>query len=218
MRGQLSHFAKAGFDVHVAASFGEERVSEELSQRAALHSVPMNRSLNPVQDAASLTKLSALVRSLQPDIVQGGTPKGALLGLLAAWLTNVPIRVYHVRGLAGMSGNKTRATAARWAEQLCCRLATHVLCVSESVRTTLVESKLCPPERTHVLLKGSSNGVDAEGRFDPARHRPEREQIRARLGIPANSVVIGFVGRLVIDKGILELHEAWQQLRAQFPQ
>ena len=218
MRGQLSYLAKAGFDVHVAASFGDERVPEELSQRATLHSVTMNRSMNPLRDLGALARLRQLVRSLSPDIVQGGTPKGALLGLLAAWLTNVPIRIYHVRGLAGMSSNKTRAKAAQLAEALCCRLATHVLCVSESVREVMLASKVCSPEQVHVLLRGSSNGVDAEGRFDPARHVSQRAELRQRLGISGDSLVIGFVGRLVVDKGILELHEAWQQLREEFPQ
>jgi glycosyltransferase involved in cell wall biosynthesis len=36
------------------------------------------------------------------------------------------------------------------------------------------------------------------------------------LKIPAGSLVVGFIGRIVRDKGIVELSAAWQELRAEF--
>jgi glycosyltransferase involved in cell wall biosynthesis len=177
----------------------------------------MTRELSPIADARALRDLSSLLRRLRPDIVQAGTPKGALLGTMAAWVTRTPVRIYHVRGLAHMSNSRARALASEAAERTSCAFATHVLCVSESVRKCLVEQRFCASEKSSVLLRGSSNGVDAEGRFDPQRHAPARASVRESLGIHLDSQVIGFVGRLVRDKGIEDLFEAWTRLREEFP-
>jgi glycosyltransferase involved in cell wall biosynthesis len=65
---------------------------------------------------------------------------------------------------------------------------------------------------------GSGNGVDARGRFDPAQVSAERlSAFRRRIGLPADARALCFVGRLARDKGLLELHGAWQQLRRRYP-
>jgi glycosyltransferase involved in cell wall biosynthesis len=90
--------------------------------------------------------------------------------------------------------------------------------VSHSVRREAVEARICPPEKIEVLLGGSGNGVDAAGRFDPdAYDDGVRAETRARFGIPRDAVVIGFVGRIVRDKGVVELTGAWRELRERYP-
>ncbi|HOS44704.1 MAG TPA: glycosyltransferase, partial [Armatimonadota bacterium] len=62
------------------------------------------------------------------------------------------------------------------------------------------------------------NGVDAEGRFNPDALDPAtRATLRERHGIPLDATAIGFVGRVVRDKGLIELAGAWTTLREQFP-
>ncbi|MFK5098365.1 glycosyltransferase, partial [Klebsiella pneumoniae] len=53
--------------------------------------------------------------------------------------------------------------------------------------------------------------------FDPAVGKTEGEALRKNLGIAQDDLVIGFVGRLVRDKGLIELHEAWLTLKNEFP-
>jgi glycosyltransferase involved in cell wall biosynthesis len=86
-----------------------------------------------------------------------------------------------------------------------------VLAVSHSIRTLAVCEGLCPADKVEVLLGGSVNAVDA-GRFKPPGEHARRAA-RTERGIPANATVIGFVGRLARDKGIVELGEAWRRLR-----
>jgi len=106
----------------------------------------------------------------------------------------------------------------RWSEKVSCRLAHQVLCVSHSLREEAVAARLCPPDKIKVLRAGSINGVDATGKFDPAQIGPQvREKIRVQYGIPLDALVVGFVGRVVRDKGLAELVEAWQVLRDEFP-
>lgn len=217
MRGQLGFCSRAGFEVHVIASSGGGNVPLDPGEGATLHRVPMTRELSPIADARSLAQLTTLLGRLRPDIVQAGTPKGALLGTAAAWLTRSRVRIYHVRGLAHMSNSRARALAAEAAERSSCACSTHVLCVSESVRACLVERGFCAGEKTVVLGRGSSNGVDTEGRFNPALAGEQREKVRTSLGIAERARVIGFVGRLVRDKGIEDLFHAWTRLREEFP-
>ena len=76
-----------------------------------------------------------------------------------------------------------------------------------------------PAGKITVLHHGSINGVAAETAFNPARVGDTvRAAVRERYGIPLNAEVVGFVGRVVRDKGLVELVEAWQTLRAERPE
>jgi glycosyltransferase involved in cell wall biosynthesis len=93
-----------------------------------------------------------------------------------------------------------------------------VLCNSQSMRLTAIAERLCPPEKIQVLLGGSSNGVDATERYNPdIVGAAARKAIRRRFGIPDDAVVIGFVGRIVRDKGVVELLDAWRAIRYEQP-
>lgn len=214
MRGQLGYCAEVGFDVHLAASFDDKLPTEP---GVTFHSIPLTRNLAPAKDAASLARMVALITRLRPDIVQAGTPKAALVGMLAARIVGTRTRIFHIRGLDHLAGTRGRALAAEVAQRTCCAVATNVLCVSQSLRERLIAERFCAASKTTVLLRGSSNGVDALGRFDPEKHAGSRSELRRSLGIPDDSLVIGFVGRLVRDKGIEVLSKAWSTLRAEFP-
>lgn len=136
--------------------------------------------------------------------------------MIAAWLARVPVRVYHLRGLPFVTATGLKRGVLRTTERISCRLAHRVLAVSRSMRAIAIEEGFCQGEKIKVLLGGSGNGVDATGRFAPLP--PEaRLESRARMGIPADALVIGFVGRLVRDKGMVELASAWRHLREVFP-
>jgi glycosyltransferase involved in cell wall biosynthesis len=65
---------------------------------------------------------------------------------------------------------------------------------------------------------GSGNGVDARGRFDRERISSERLlAFHRRIGLPPDARALCFVGRLARDKGLVELHDAWQELCRRYP-
>lgn len=215
--GQVQYMAAHGFEVHALSSPGAALQAFGEAQGVAVHGVAMPRRISPLHDLEALGRIRATLRVLRPQIVHAHTPKGGLLGMMGAWLAGVPLRIYHIHGLPFTTAAGRRRELLRGTERVACALAHQVLCVSESVRRVAVEEGLCPPEKIRVLLRGSINGVDSAGRFDPERGTAARAAVRTRFGIPADAPVVGFVGRLVRDKGVVELAEAWAGLRGAFP-
>src|ERR1043166_8688432 len=178
----------------------------------------MARRITPLRDLAALWRMRRILRSIKPDIVHGHTPKGGLLAMMGAWWCGVPVRIYHVHGLPMVTATGMKRRLLRLAEKTSCRLATQVLCVSESVRDVVIAEGLCPPEKIKVLLNGTIDGIDGEHTFNPDLvDANARYDIRQLHGIPADAAVIGFAGRIVRDKGVIELTQAWQKLRVEFP-
>lgn len=218
LRGQVGYMRARGFEVSAVSSPGAELGAFAEREGVPVTAVEMPRHVTPVRDACAVARLWRLMRELRPDLVHAHTPKGGLLGMIAATLAGVPVRVYHMRGLPMMTAVGLRRRLLSVTERVACRLAHRVLCVSHSVREVAIAEGLCAPEKISVLLGGSGNGVDAAGRFDPACLPPDACAVtRRRFGIPGDAVVVGFVGRLVRDKGILELAAAWRGLRARHP-
>ena len=216
MRGQVTFIKERGFDVFALSSPGEDLTSFGELEHVPVHAVDMKRQITPLRDLIALLQIVRYLLKIQPHIVHAHTPKGGLLGTIAAWVGRVPVRIYHIRGLPFTSASGLRARLLRCTERVSCRLATHVLCVSESNRQLAVSARLCPPRKISVLLNGSGQGVDAMGAFDPARWRHARSAIRSMTGIPPDAMVLGFVGRIVRDKGVAELFDAWKALRQEF--
>ena len=218
LRGQAAHLRRHGFSVAAITSPGAGLDAFGAAEGVPVFAVPMTRRITPLPDLVAVVRLCRVLRRLRPAIVHAHTPKGGLLGMVAAWLTRTPVRVYHLRGLPLMTATGYRRRLLRWSEWVSCRLAQRVICVSPSIRDVAVAERLCPPEKIVAPPHGGSRGVDATGRFDPAAlDELTRRQARAGYGIPDEAPVVGFVGRVVRDKGIAELAEAWENLRAELP-
>jgi len=178
----------------------------------------MIRRITPLRDLVAIFQLWQQLRIIRPQIVHAHTPKGGLLGMIAAWLVQVPVRIYSIHGLPLMTATGYRHILLRWSEKVSCFLAHRVFCVSHSVREVVVVEGLCSASKVKVLAHGSFNGVDVTGRFNPKNTGEHiRLEVRRKYGIPDDALVLGFVGRIVRDKGLVELVEAWKILCEEFP-
>ena len=215
LRGQLAFLREAGFDVTVIASPGEalDRVREREGVRAI--GIDIARDPAPAADAASLVAVIGALRAIGPDVVIASTPKAGLLGMMAARLLAVPVRIYLLRGLRLETETGRRRAILGMAERLASACARDVVCVSESLRRAYVEAGYAPRAKTRVLGAGSSNGVDID-RFDATKRSGEIAELRAKLALEGRTV-IGFVGRISGDKGIGDLLDALDALRRSRP-
>jgi len=214
--GQVGFMSERRFAIAVITSPGEHLDAFGKREGVAVYGLEMPRRITPFRDLLTLWRLQRYLRRVRPGIVHAHTPKGGLLGMIGAWLARVPVRIYHIRGLPFVTATGAQRLLLRTTEYIACALADQVLCVSRSVRHVAVSEGICPPRKVKVLLGGSGNGVDSALKFDPASWPEGRAMVRERYGIPTTAVVIGFVGRLVRDKGIVQLIEAWSVLREEF--
>lgn len=218
LAGQVSHMSARGIEIHAVTSPGPALLQFAAHEQVSVHTVSMLRHITPLRDLVSVFRLWRLLRAIRPQIVHAHMPKGGLLGTLAGWLARVPVRLYHVHGLRYMTASGWKRRVLGWTEWICCRLANRVLCVSHSIRNIVIAEGFCPPEKITVLLSGSINGIDSSTRFNPNFVGSEaRRRVRESLGISPEAPVLGFVGRIVKDKGISELADAWEVLREEFP-
>ncbi len=83
-----------------------------------------------------------------------------------------------------------------------------VLAVSDFIRRDVLTLPCDAPQKVMVL----PNCVDTE-RFDSGKYQSQREEIRSRFGIEPDETVILYSGRLLREKGIVELVEAFSALK-----
>lgn len=217
LRGQPAFMREHGFDTHVVCSPGPLLDAFAREEGATAHAIEMRRAITPREDLVALARLTSLLRRLRPDVVHAQTPKGGLLGVLAGRAAGAPRVLYHMRGLPFMGARPPTRWLLVATERIACGAAHAVICHSASLRAVAEDAGVVARGRAIVLGPGG-NGVDTE-RFDPDGATRERAlAIRRDLAIPEGAPVIGFVGRLVRDKGIVELREAWTTLRERFPE
>lgn len=218
-RGQIGYLQAQG--VRVSAITSPDEDVTRIAQRDAIpiYTVPMKRTINPLADAAAVVRLARRLRTLQPDIVHSHTSKAALLGTLAARIAGVRVVAVSIFGLAQMTRTGYARRVLDVTTRVSCGLADWVWCDSFSVRDVLIREKLSLAYKVGVLGHGSVKGVDAVRTFAPTRFTAEeRIQLCARYGIPPQALVLGFVGRIVADKGMRELAAAWRALSARRPE
>ena len=177
--------------------------------------VPMTRRFTPLADLRALWALTRLMRRERFDVVHTHTPKAGLLGQLAARLSGVPVVVNTLHGF--YFHDDTDPLPRRfyiWMERLAARCSDSILSQNEEDIGTAIAERIAPPE----LLKWLGNGIDVT-RFDRRRLSDESLQaLREEIGLEADSRVVGFVGRLVEEKGILDLLEAAKSVAATVPE
>lgn len=164
--------------------------------------ISIERKISPIRDIISLLRLIFFFRSHQFTLVQSITPKAGFLGMLAAWLCRVPIRVHVFTGQLWI----TRRGFARWYlksfDRLIAMLATSLLADSPSQKQFLVAECVVRSKDIQVLGDGSICGVDIF-KFKPDNE--VKKKVRFQLDIPQEATVALFMGRLKIDKGVLDL-------------
>ena len=214
--GQAEYLRRHGFELHGVSSPGP--VLQHYANREAMSvtPIPISRRIAPLRDLVAIARLTLACRRIRPHIVHAHFSKPGLVAMIAATLAGVPVRIYHNHGMALCSASGITRRILWLAEKLSCRLAHQVLYTAPSLRQAAVDSGVCPGHKAQAIL--SINGLDGLTRFNPGVLAPgTRQTARSAWGIPAHARVIGFCGRILAIKGILDLLEAWRLLRAADP-
>lgn len=210
---QLKWFEKKGYKEFIVCSPSEELKSFSNQYGFEYREVEVLRKISIWKDLKSVYAIIRYIRQTKVDVVTGHTPKGGLVAMIAAYITRVPIRIYFRHGLVYETSTGLKRSLLVNIDRLASRLATKIVCVSPSVARRSVENGLNPEWKQTVLAHGTCNGIDIE-RFSKATVSEERTiALKQKLGINDGDFVVGFAGRLVRDKGIIELVRAYQEIR-----
>ena len=206
---QLSYIKAAGYEVSgMSAGGADVAVIEDAGFKHV--SVPLTRRMTPFRDLWALLTMTRLLKQGDYDIVHTHTPKAGLLGQLAAKAAGVPAVVNTLHGFY-FSDETPRAKRRFYIalERLAAKCSDLILSQNREDIETAVTEGIAPAQRLVEL----GNGIDVR-RFHPSTLDPKQQTaLRHALGLPVDGHVVGFVGRLVKEKGVLDLLCAARSLR-----
>ena len=206
----------AHYDVLAVSS--PENMLEEVSIHEGVRtaSVYMTRSITPAQDIKALWELYRLFKREKPAIVHTHTPKAGLRGMIASRLAGVPIRLHTVAGMPLMESKGVKKKILQRTEQLTYLCATKVYPNSRNLAEFICLNKFCNKNKLKVLGNGSSNGIDTDYFQCTPAIRSVADELKKRWNLAEENFIFLFIGRVVRDKGIEELVEAFIQLKNNF--
>ncbi|MEP6615534.1 MAG: glycosyltransferase family 4 protein [Ginsengibacter sp.] len=210
--GQPKFMRDHGFNVVMVSGDGKERNDVVIAEGCDHVIIPMTRSITPLQDLKCIFMLSKLFRRYKPDIVHTHTPKAGLLGMIAAKRAGVKIRIHTVAGLPLMAEDGIKKNVLLLTEKLTYSFATHVWPNSKSLVNFVLRKKLVQKYKVSMIGHGSSNGIDLH-RFSAARLDPHKRAFIKNSVADKDGIKILCVGRMVRDKGVEELINAFTVLQ-----
>lgn len=209
LQGQMKFMSENGWEVIMVSADGRERAQIEKIEGCRHEVIPFSRKITPVQDLKCIWQLMQLFKKEKPDIVHTHTPKAGLLGMIAAKWAGVNIRIHTLAGIPYMAAEGNKKTLLQKAEKKTYDYATAVWPNSKGLYEFVLQQNLCPEEKLGIIGKGSSNGVDLDKFNRQALKENHLVAATMRILPGEDDFILLCVGRLVKDKGIEELVEAF---------
>ncbi|MEO5979868.1 MAG: glycosyltransferase family 4 protein [Chryseolinea sp.] len=212
LKGQFRYMIDQGYEVITVSAEGSG--AEDVKAEGAQHiAIPFTRKITPIQDLVCLFKLIDVIKEIRPDIIHTHTPKAGLLGMLAGRICNVPVRMHTVAGLPLMEAKGFKRRILEFTERLTYSAAHRVYPNSKGLEDYMIREFQLDPQKVGIIGKGSSNGIDTTYFSSTPELIIEARSIRNKYNVRQHDIVFGFIGRVVRDKGIVELVSAFKRLR-----
>ena len=215
LKGQLRYLNQY-FEITAISGSGQDLNNLELRENVKTHVIEMQRQISPFKDVVSLIKLYWYFKNEKPDIIHSITPKAGLLSMVAGKLAGVPVRIHTFTGLVFPYKRGWMQKILIMMDRLLCSCATNIYPEGLGVKKDLVHYKITK-KPLKVIANGNVNGIDMDY-FNPKLFSEvDKLALRNELEIDGTDFVFLFVGRLVKDKGVNELTEAFVKLNGKFP-
>lgn len=216
--GQLPFMKAHGLNPIMVSAIGEEVDIAVKEQQCSHVPIALTREITPWDDLKALWKFYKLCKSHKPAIVHSHTPKAGIIGMLGSWLAGVPIRLHTVAGLPLMETRGTKRYVLELVEKLTYVCATKVYPNSTVLKDFILGSGFCEANKVKVIGNGSSNGINTEYFSIEALENSRVHELKQSLEVQPEDFVFVFIGRLVRDKGICELVEAFKAVQVKYKQ
>lgn len=207
----LNHFRVLAdhFAITLLVNTLEYPLSSKLDPRVRVVHLAIERQISPVQDMKVFWWLIKFFHSEKFDLVHSLTPKAGLLAMLTARLAGVPYRIHTFTGQVWATRSGFGRFFLKVFDKVIVFVASHVLTDSHSQSNFLETEGIVKVGGARVAGPGSISGVDSS-RF--LADDEVRQNLRQELGIPFNAMVFISLGRITIEKGVLDLVRAFVPL------
>jgi len=202
------------YEVTLCVNTAAYPLDEDIKSVVTIKHVDIARKISPWQDLRAFFQLFKYLWVLRPDVVHSMTPKAGLLAMFAGRLAHVPWCFHTFTGQIWANKTGMKRFLFKGIDRLLVLAANQVFADSESQCRFLEQQGVVSRGGVTVLGKGSVAGVDLE-RFYP--DPDARMSLRTELGLNNEIPVFVFVGRLVRDKGVYDLVEAFANINALDP-
>lgn len=174
--------------------------------------VEMGRgAVSPTEVLKCTYRLYKVFRQHKFDVVQYASSNAGLYASIAAWLARVPVRIFCQWGIPYTDYTGMKMKFFKFMEYFTCLLSTSVQPDSHLNREWAISEGLFKSKKGVVLGKGSAQGVSLK-RFDIQKKSVWKNEIRNQYQISDDVKVFSFVGRIVPQKGVNELMEAFLKI------
>jgi glycosyltransferase involved in cell wall biosynthesis len=212
---QLKYFKDhSNIEIHIACSPSEVFYSYSKKWDFIPFELNIKRKISIITDLISIYNLVIYIKNNKFNVVVSHSPKGALIGTIAAYICGIDKNIYVRHGLFYETSSGFKLIIFKTFERIVSFFSSKVICVSKSILEKSISDNITNENKMILINKGSFNGIDTKVKFNPINFSEALIQtLRNKYNISRNDIVIGYVGRLSKDKGIVELFQAWILLK-----
>ncbi|MFH1615846.1 MAG: glycosyltransferase family 4 protein [Planctomycetota bacterium] len=207
----MRELAASGCDVYLATGEGAEICNIDGIVKK-YYKVPLTRKMSPLEDMRALLRIIRICRKNRFDLIHTHTLKASLIGQVAARIANIKARFETVHGTRYMPELPVVSRLVIvWSERIAAKLSQKVW-VLNTEDFDFFENRIHIYAPKLELLSRGGIGVDLIKYRPACLSNHQRAEYKKRLNLPGDGFVVGFVGRPVVDKGILDLRTAWEKV------
>lgn len=216
--GQFTYLREKGYNMHLIC--GDDPELPRFAEKHAINykSLYLKREgLSLIWDFKALVEVCKYIKTNDIDTVIAHQAKARLIGTTAAFLMRVPNRIIFAHGVLYETMHGVKRWGIKMMDKVVAAMVHKVVCVSPSVANVRVRDGINKPSKNYILNHGTCGGIDTEHQFNPALYNAENiSTLKTNMGLQGCNLVVGFCGRMVRDKGIIELIDAFKLLKESY--
>lgn len=215
---QFSYLREHGYNMHLICSPDSGLETFANKQGIKYQGVELNRQLSVLQDLKAYVKVCKYIKQNNIDTIIAHQAKARLIAMLAGFTMRVPNRIIFAHGVLYETMHGLKRKIFICLDKIVAAMAHKVVCVSPSVMKVRLRDHINTPEKQCLLNMGTCNGIDTQVLFNPSTYdKQEINVLKSSLALQNIEFVLGFCGRIVRDKGIVELLEGFKLLKSTYP-
>ncbi len=204
--------AKLGYNVEFAC--GEGEYLEKLTDFGfKVINIPFSRRILSLYHIISFFKIYNLLKFNSYHIVHTHTPTASFITRIASYFAHVPIVISHMRTSWWDSPNYVKRVLFTMFEFIAGFFTSHIFTINESDTNDIISKKIKRSSDVTCLHCGSI-GIDTNYFRSDLVSKFQKESLKQEFRIKSSDIVIGFIGRIVAEKGVIELLKAFCEVHA----